>query len=124
MSSYLYQNMRDSGLIGPLPTTVGVVCTSENVRDEITNIYVFNTAESASREVTLYMVPNNSGAVGTPAAEHMFFRYRLQPGEGYLVEFRPPGLILESANDSVQGVVTDETSDPVNIVVSGRSVTA
>jgi len=115
-----YKNLLDAGIIGQVPTAVGAVATCPASKKWlITNIFMFNT-DSVSREVTLYKVPNDAGSVGTAVAGHMIFKYRFEPEEGYELPFNVPGTILENENDTIQAVVSDESTAPVTIQITGR----
>jgi len=119
---YDYKNIADGGLVAAVPTTAGAVVTCAGNQFEITNILLVNTGDVA-RIVSLHLVQNNAGAVGTAAATNMFYRQWLRANETVHIPIPPPGLILPAENDTIQAIVTPDEAAPVNIIVTGRVVT-
>lgn len=76
---------------------------------------VLHNAHSSTVEVTLYVVPNVVGTVGTAADGNEVFKYTLAVNETYtLTDLK---VLLDGTNDTLQAVAG--TADVVTIFVNG-----
>ncbi len=82
------------------------------------NLIIHNTS-AADVNVRLYMVPDNGGAVGTAANGNQFFEKDLVENETITIEFPPPGIVMEDANDTIQAVAG--TAGVITIMIAGAT---
>ncbi len=95
-----------------------IVTNAASTTTFIPNIILHNT-DSSSRTVTLYSVPNNSGAVGTAGAGNQIFKATLTANQTYtLTDVK---IILDATNDTVQAVAS--AANVVTIFVYGAEKT-
>jgi len=99
----------------PISDSVGSHLTADaSTTYHVIGIYLHNT-HTSSIEVTLYKVPNNGGAVGTPGAGNQIFKKTLTTLQTYPIN--DITMYLDSENDSIQAVAG--TASKVNIFIEG-----
>lgn len=80
----------------------------------VSGIYLYNT-HSGDVEVSVYVVPNNAGAVGSAATGNLIYKRTLPAGEDDIINDLP--LILDGTNDTIQAVA--DTDKKVNLFIFG-----
>jgi len=83
----------------------------------VIGMYLHNT-HSVAIEVTIYFVPNDGGAVGTPGAGNQIFKQTIDANQTYPINDITH--YMNSANDSIQ--VVAGTASKVNIFIEGSAV--
>jgi hypothetical protein len=109
-----------AGLGGPvvIPSTVGAVYTvPASTTVYIKTMIVHNTNTSAET-VTIHVVPNSGGSVGTAAAANRIYNFALSGGESLTIELSFP-ITLTAQNDTIQAATT--TASKVNILFLGST---
>lgn len=111
--SLQYDKLMD---VAAVPTTVGATITNpSNAKTYIACILLHNTTTSA-KTVTIYLVPNSSGALGTPTTiPHEIYQISIGPYETIDLETKYP-IVLTSTNDAV---FTVASASGVNITCLG-----
>lgn len=100
-----------------IPSTAGnLFVNPDATQTAIKAISLFN-GNTTAETVKLYAVPNSSGAVGTAGLANQFFQIDIAPLTPYTYVFDGAPLILDSENDSIQGVTT--TGSKVTVLLQG-----
>lgn len=103
--------------VGWLPVSAGsLVVNPAGQRTYVRSIVLFN-AGSTQQTVALHCVPDDNGALGSAGPSNQFYEETLEGKETRLVEFAPPGLVLEDENDSIQGLA--DTAETVTVQIYG-----
>ena len=90
-------------------------------KTQIHNIILHNT-DTVSRTVSIHLVENATGAVGTPATENRVGQFVIDANDTALWDFAgSAALVLDSDNDTLQAIA--DVTDKVTITVKGATVT-
>lgn len=81
-------------------------------------ITAHNPDAAASYDLTVYRVPDSSGAAGTAGGANQALKVSLSPEETLTVELPGGGWVLEDAGDTVQFAA----SGALNLAVDGAEV--
>jgi hypothetical protein len=101
--------------VSAVPTSAtAIYANPAGTKSYVTTIDVHNT-QSASRVVTIYLVPNSSGSLGTPLSSNEIWKFTLPALDTILIEPKFP-YILMNENDAFFAVA-DATG--VNILCKG-----
>jgi hypothetical protein len=104
--------------ITTLPNSAAAVFTNSASGASYIRSITLHNANTAAEAVVLYNVPDNgAGATGTAGVTNQFFKQTMSAGETIILEWGPPGLVLDDAFDSIQGVTT--TASKVTIQIMG-----
>lgn len=82
----------------------------------IKNIILHNKNTSLNSSVTIYIVVNNSGSVGSATQQDQLFFKALQPNETFEISYGYP-IELSAQGDSIQAL--SDTDGDINYVVGG-----
>jgi hypothetical protein len=103
--------------ITTLPNSAAAVFTNAAAGASYIRSITLHNANTSAEAVILYNVPNNGGATGAAAATNQIFQRTMPAGETIILEWPAPGLVLDDAFDSIQGVTT--TASKVTIQIMG-----
>lgn len=123
MSTYNYDTLLDSGaLITSLTTSEATLVTvPASAKYFVQEIFLHYTGTEES-VVTLYLVQNSGGSVGTSGSGNQFMGMKLYPDDKNHISVPLPtaGLPMTAQNDTIKGKCSAGT---VNIIVSGTKET-
>tara|TARA_S200000501_G_scaffold78098_1_gene69903 strand:+ start:364 stop:723 length:360 start_codon:yes stop_codon:yes gene_type:complete len=107
------------GAITPISgiSTAAVYTVSSSKSAYIRGLTFFNNSSSDSAVVSVHIVPNNGGSVGTAATTNKIARLTLSANDTYFLEFAYP-VTLSANNDTVQ-VNTETAAVACNVLVVG-----
>jgi hypothetical protein len=101
---------------GQLSNTVGAIYTVPSATTAQIKTLVFFNSGTGTNTVAVYLVPNNTGSIGTADTTDQVLNFDLPSGETF--EFSPSFPIEYSAeNDTIQASAT--TASEVNFFVMG-----
>lgn len=103
--------------IQALPATTGVLFANPAATATFVCGIVLHNTNTTDEDVELYLVPDNSGAVGATLSWHRFLAITLEPGQTYVWRAPGDGLPLANTNDTIKGNAT--TASKVSIILSG-----
>jgi len=101
-------------------TATAYVTNPSNTKTFVSNIVLHNT-NSVAETIEIYVVPDNSGSVGTATASNRMWKDDLDPNVTRIVPLPKIGIVLEDANDTIQILTT--TAGKVTVQIFGRQDT-
>ena len=101
-----------------IPSAVGAIFTNGSSVTTYARLITIHNAYSVSENVSIYLVPNSGGSVGTAVDTGNRIEYLTVVGNDTVnLEFAAPGLRMAAQNDSIQAKTT--TDSHVMIYISG-----
>jgi len=104
---------------GQLPsteTTIVVLDTSTGTSVvQVKSMFFFNTSTS-KRDMNIWVVPNNSGSLGSPNISNKFYKYTMEPGENIEIA---PSYPLELDEDQDAIFANSNTDNTINFFFTG-----
>jgi hypothetical protein len=91
--------------ITTLPSSNGTLYTNPASTKTFVRGAIFHNTNTTSEIVTINVVPDSAGSVGTAAAANRIVKSTLLPDETQFFEF-PYGIVLLDVNDTIQGFTT------------------
>ena len=103
--------------ITTIADTLATLYTNPSATKTYIRLIVLHNTNSTAEVVQLHNVPDNAEVVGTAADINKFYYESMESNSTSIIEFRTPGLILETVNDTIQAVTT--TASKVTIQIMG-----
>ena len=103
--------------ITTIPSSAGAVYTNPSAKTTYVRTIVIHNTNTSAETVTLYNVPDDTGAVGTAGVTNQFYKQELAADSTVLLEFAVPGIMLVDTNDTIQSSTT--TANKVTIQITG-----
>lgn len=100
-----------------LGTTSTVYTVGSAQTTYIRSVIVHNIDSINSSTVSIHIVPNSAGSVGTASSVNRLAQLSIQPADTYFFELAYP-ITLASNNDTIQ-VYNSSTTDAVNVLILG-----
>jgi hypothetical protein len=82
-------------------------------------LIVLHNSSAENILVQLWLVPDNTGSVGTAADANQFFKQYVPAGRTVDINFEQPGLIMIDNNETLQGMA--DTASVITMQVMGAA---
>jgi hypothetical protein len=105
----------NSQFVGLTPTSI--IINPGGKGTLLTGLWLTNSGATVNT-VVIYRVPASGGSIGTPGNSNKLGMVRVPANDSKWVEFKGPGVILESVNDTIQ-IVSLTAADTVAVSADG-----
>jgi hypothetical protein len=119
--AFAYSPLLDAAaeIITTIATSAGAVYTNPAATTSYVRCITIHNTYTSAEAVSLYLVPDNAGAVGTAGNANKFFYESVPANDTRIIEFPAPGLMLVDENDTIQASTT--TASRVTISITGAT---